>query len=313
MQVWELAMLQSIAGACGGLFSPASTALVPQTVSPGLLQQANALLALSRSATMVFGPAASGAIVGSLGPGWVFAIDAGSFLVSVVFVASIQVAVHVRPASSHFWRELREGWQEVRRHRWLRAGFFGLGLANVGVGMYIVLGSSVARDDLGGATPWGFILGAAAVGSVLGGLVSYRFKPQHPVAAAFGIWSLTALPGFFLIRPFPLSTVMAAAVVFGVANVIGNVLWQTAIQQEVRPGRLARVASFDVFLSLGLLPVGYAIAGPLSVAVGVQTALLLAGLLMCVPNLAVVTFVRDVRAVGRASTPARPQAAAPAE
>src|SRR6478672_561528 len=46
MHVWELAVLQSIAGACGGFVNPASTALVPQTVSPGMLQQANALLAL---------------------------------------------------------------------------------------------------------------------------------------------------------------------------------------------------------------------------------------------------------------------------
>ena len=35
MHVWELAVLQSIAGACGGFFNPASTALVPQTVSAG--------------------------------------------------------------------------------------------------------------------------------------------------------------------------------------------------------------------------------------------------------------------------------------
>jgi len=299
--VWELALLQSIAGACGGFFNPASTALVPQTVRPGLLQRANALLALSRSTTMVFGPAISGAIVASVGPGWAFAIDAGSFLVSVLFVAAMRVDAHVRPATSHFWRELHEGWQEVRRHRWLTAGFLGYALGNLGVGIYIVLGSLVARDHLGGAKQWGLILGAAAVGSVVGGLVSYRVKPQRPVAVAFQIWALMSLPAFFLVRPFPLPAVMAAAAVFGVVVITGNVLWETAMQQEVRPDRLARVASFDVFLSLGLLPVGYAIAGPLSVALGVRTALVLAGILLCVPNLAVVAFVREVREVRRRS------------
>jgi ABC-type amino acid transport system permease subunit len=115
------------------------------------------------------------------------------------------------------------------------------------------------------------------------------------------------LPALSLVRPFPLPVVMAAAIVFGVAVIIGNVLWETAMQREVQTDRLARVASFDVFLSLGLLPVGYAIAGPLSLALGVRTALVLAGLLMCVPNLAVVLFVRDVRAVRGARTPLRPQ------
>jgi MFS family permease len=313
MHVWELAVLQSIAGACGGFFNPASTALVPQTVSPELLQRANALLALSRSVTMVFGPAISGVIVAAAEPGWAFAIDAGSFFVSVLFVAAMRVDGHVRPATSHFWRELREGWQEVRRHRWLTAGFLGYAFGNLGVGMYIVLGSAVARDDLGGARPWGFIIGAAAVGMVCGGLVSYRIKPRRPVAAAFGIWAFMALPAFFLVKPFALPLVMAAAVVFGVAVIIGNVLWETAMQSEVRPERLARVASFDVLLSLGLLPIGYVIAGPVSVALGVPTALLLAGACMCVPNLAVVLFVRDVRSVRGATTPLLPRTSAPAE
>jgi len=313
MHVWELALLQSIAGACGGFFNPASKALVPQTVSAGRLQQANALLALSRSATLVFGPATSGVIVDAAGPGWVFAIDAGSFLVSVLFVAAMRVDAHVRPEASHFWSELREGWDEVRRHRWLTAGFLGYALGNLGVGIYIVLGSVVALHQLGGARPWGAILGAAAVGSVVGGLVAYRIRPERPVVATFAIWALTALPAFALIKPLPLAAVMAAAVVFGLVVVIGNVLWDTAIQSEVRPERLARVTSFDVLLSLGLLPVGYAIAGPLSTALGVRTALALAGLVMCVPNLAVVFFVRDVRTVRGATTPLRPPAAAQME
>lgn len=316
MQLWELVVLQSVAGACGGFFNPASKALVPQTVTAGRLQQANALLALSRSATLVFGPATAGVIVDTAGPGWAFAIDAGSFLVSVLFVASMRVDAHARPETSHFWSELREGWEEVRRHRWLTAGFLGYALGNLGVGIYIVLGSVVAKEVFGGARPWGAILGAAAVGSVVGGLVSYRVRPERPVAAAFAIWALSALPPFALIKPLPVAAVMAAAFVFGLVVIIGNVLWDTAIQSEVRPERLARVASFDVLLSLGLLPVGYAIAGPLSAALGVRMALALAGLVMCVPNLAVVLFVRDVRTVRDvrgATTPLRPPAPAQPE
>jgi MFS family permease len=299
LHVWELAALQSLAGASGGFFNPASTALVPQTVAPGLLQRANALLSLSRGATNVFGPATSGAIVATAGPGWVFAIDAGSFLVSVLFVASMRVQPHVRPAASRFWSDFGDGWREVRRHRWLTAGFLGYALGNLGVGMYVVLGSLVARDDLGGSFPWGLVVGSAAVGSVVGGLLSYRIRPRHPVAAAFAIWALGAVLPLMLIDPFPLPVLMAGGLVLGAAVLIGNVLWETAMQQEVRPERLARVASFDLLLSLSLLPAGYAIAGPLETAIGVRAALLLAGLVMCVPNLAVVTFVREMRLVER--------------
>lgn len=297
--VWELAVLQGLAGGAGGLFNPASTALLPQTVGAGILQQANALVSLSGSATNVFGPAVSGAIVAAAGPGWVFAIDAGSFLVSAIFVAAMRAETHVRPAAQRFWRDLADGWREVRRHRWLTAGFMGYAVGNVGVGVYIVVGSLVAMKHLGGAPAWGLISGSAAVGSVLGSFLAYRIRPRHPVAMAFAVWTLCALPPFALVRPLPLPSVMAAAVVFGGSILVGNVLFETAMQQEVRPDRLARVASIDLLFSYCLMPVGEVLAGPVSAAVGVDATLLLAGTLMCVPNLLVVAFVREVRSVRR--------------
>lgn len=312
-EIWEIAVLQAIAGAAAGSFSPASLALIPQTVRAERLQEANALIAISRAAARIFGPGVSGAIVALAGAGWVFAIDAGSFLVSVAFVAAMRAETHVRPVAQRFWSDLADGWREVRRHRWLTAGFLGLALANFGVGVYVVRGSLVAMNDLGGPWAWGLVGGAAAIGGVLGGLVAIRIRPNHPVAAAFGIFPLMALLPFALLEPFPLPAVMAAGLIFGGALLVGNTLWETAMQQEVDPTRLARVASIDGLLSLCLLPVGQALSGPLSNAIGVRETLVLAGLLMCVPSLAVVVFVRDVRAVRGATTPLRPPAAAPAE
>jgi MFS family permease len=301
--VWQLAALQGFAGAAAGFFNPASTALIPQTVSAGRLQQANALLSLSRSATSVFGPGVSGAIVAVAGPGWVFSIDAASFVVSVLFVTAMRVAPHAKPAAQRFWRDLGDGWREVRRHRWLTAGFLGYAVGNFGVGLYIVVGSLVAIHRLGGAPAWGLIVGSAAFGGVLGGLVAYRIRPTHPVAMAFAIWTLCALPPFALIRPFPLAAVMAAAVIFGGSILVGNTLWETAMQQEVAPGRLARVASIDLLLSLCLMPGGQVLAGPISSAAGVHATLVLAGTLMCVPNFLVLVFVREVHEVQRREEP----------
>ncbi len=303
-RVWQLAVLQGLAGAAGGFFNPASTALLPQTVSAGRLKEANALLSLSQSATSIFGPAAAGAIVAAAGPGWVFAIDAASFVVSAGFVAAMRVDAHVRPAAQRFWLDLGDGWREVRRHRWLTAGFLGFALGNVGIGMYFVLGPLVSRQHLGGAQAWGLILTAGAVGGLVGGVLAYRVHPRHPVAAAFAIWSIGALPPFALIRPFPVVALMAASAIFSAAVLVGNVLWETAMQQEVRHDRLARVASIDWLLSLCLMPAGQALAGPVAGAIGVRATLVLAGLLMCVPNLLVLGFVREVRRVRLATAPA---------
>jgi hypothetical protein len=71
------------------------------------------------------------------------------------------------------------------------------------------------------------------------------------------------------------------------------------MQQEVEPGRLARVASIDLMLSLCLMPAGQVLAGPISGAIGVDATLVLAGTLMCVPNFLVLVFVPEVRSVRR--------------
>jgi MFS family permease len=302
-QVWELAALQALAGAAGGFFAPASTALVPQTVSAPRLQQANALLSLSQSATNIFGPALSGVIVAVAGPGTVFAIDSASFLVSAGVLTALRIQEHVRPAAQRFWRDVAEGWQEARRHRWLTAGFLGFALGNVGIGMYLVLGPLVSRADLGGARAWGLILTGGAVGGVLGGFLVYRLRPRHPVATAFAIWSIGAFPVLALVPPLPVPVIVAASAVFGIAIVFGNTLWETALQQEVRPDRLARVGSIDWLLSLCLMPAGQALAGPLVGPLGVRGTLILAAALMSVPNLCVLAFVREVRRVRRRDAP----------
>jgi len=303
LQVWELAALQATAGAAGGFFVPASTALLPRTITSGRLQQANALISLSQSATSIFGPALSGAIVATAGPAWVFVIDAGSFLFSVAFLFALRVADQVAAAGKRFWHDLADGWHEVRRVRWLTAGFLGFALGNLGIGMYLVLGPLVAREHLGGAAAWGVILTAGAIGGVVGGLFAYRFRPQRPVAMAFGVWSLGIAPVLALIPPLPVVAIMGANALFSAAVIVGNTLWETSMQREVKPDRLARVGSIDWMLSLCLMPAGQALAGPLTGPLGVRGTLVLAAALMCLPNLAVVAFVREVREVRRPEAP----------
>jgi MFS family permease len=301
--VWQLAVLQSAAGVGAGFFGPASRALLPQAVSAGSLQQANSLLTMSQSAANIFGPVVSAGIVATAGPGWCFAADAASFLVSVGFVAAMRVSEHTAPVRQRFWHEAADGWREVRRHRWLTAGFLGFALGNVGIGIYLVVGPFVAKQHLGGAVGWGLIVTPIPIGGLLGGFLAYRIRPQHPVAAAFGIWSLCSVLPFALVRPFPLPVIMIAAAILGACVLVGNALWETAMQQAVRPDRLARVASIDQLLSIGLTPIGQVLAGALAVGIGVRGTLLLAGMLMFVPNLLVVAFVREVRSVRRPDEP----------
>ena len=78
VEVWHLAVSSAIVGAAGSFFQPASTGLVPQIVSPGRLQEANALLGLSRNAIELFGPVLSGVLVATAGYSLIWAIDAAA-------------------------------------------------------------------------------------------------------------------------------------------------------------------------------------------------------------------------------------------
>jgi MFS family permease len=77
-EIWHLVVLQVIRGIATSFFFPASQGIVPETVSARLLQQANALLRLTRNGTQIGGTAAGGILVAAIGSGWALARDRAS-------------------------------------------------------------------------------------------------------------------------------------------------------------------------------------------------------------------------------------------
>ena len=58
-----LVVLQALYGLAEGFYLPSSTGLIPATISAGRLQEANALLGLSRNGTRIVGPAIGGILI----------------------------------------------------------------------------------------------------------------------------------------------------------------------------------------------------------------------------------------------------------
>lgn len=287
MEIWMFVVGSAILGAAQAFFQPAATALVPSTVGPARLQQANALLQLSQSVTLVFGPALSGVLVAATEPGWVFAADAASFAISGAFLARLRVRPHEPPPRQHFLADLLDGAREAVAHVWLRVGLLPAALANVGIGIMVVLGPTIADEELGGAAAWGLILTGGAIGGLVGGVLALRLRPDRPVPVALVVWTFGALPLLALVPPLPALAIAAANGVFAFGIVYGNTLWETLQQREIPPERLSRVNAFDWMVSLIFMPVGQALAGPLAEAVGVEAVLVGGALLVAVPCLAV--------------------------
>ncbi len=299
--LWQFVALAAVVGAAESFFGPASTGLVPQTVSRARLQNANALLAFNRSASWIVGPALSGLIVAAVGPGWVFAIDAATFATSATILGMLRVGSVLVAERRSFLTELAEGWRAVRERRWLWVSLMSFGIGNMAWGAQGVLGPIVAEDELGGAAAWGAILTAGGIGGAVGGLVALRWRPARPLLASHLV--VLAMAGYLLLFAFSSRTAVLALGGFAafVSIVVGNTLWETVLQSEVPQDVLSRVSSYDWAISLVFMPIGFALWGPISDLVGVHTAFVAAALVFAATKLGPVA-VAEVRNLRRADT-----------
>lgn len=298
-QTWHLIVLGAIRGGASAFFMPASTGLVPQVVSPPRLQQANALLSLSRNSTRIAGVALAGILVATVGAGWALALDGATYALGAVFVGMLRLPPVVTDENREFLRELAEGWREFRSRSWLCVTIVQFALINAyAIGAFLVLGPFVAEKELGGAAAWGFILAAEAMGMILAGIIALRYRPERPLLVAT-LAVLTMAPLLALLGiAAPLLLILPAAMLAGVGLELYGVFWDTTLQQHIPEEKLSRVSSYDVLGSFALIPVGVAVMGPISGAIGVADTLIGAALVVVVATLAVVC-VRDVRNLRR--------------
>jgi MFS family permease len=294
--VWNFAALAAMYGTANAFFNPASTGLVPDAVSAPRLQEANAMMSLSRTSLAVLGPAIGGALVALVGPGWVFAVDAASFVLSAAFLARLRLPRR-QVQRLGMRSELARGWQEVRSRSWIWISISYFGIWNLAFAPYWILGPIVAKRDLGGATDWGIVMTLAAVGGIAGGFIALRFKPRYPLRTGYLLIALYALPLLLVARPFPAVVIGAGAAIGAATLEISNTLWYTTLQEHVPREALSRVSAYDWLGSLVFQPLGFVLAGPLARLFGIRPTLIGAAIVLALAALivTVVPSIRDLR------------------
>ena len=296
-QVWQVAIGVAVYGAASAFFQPASTGLVPQTVSPGRLQQANALMSISRNAGSILGPPISGLIVAFAGTGAVFLIDAATFGISAISLLLLRLVERPAPeVRQPFLAELAGGWREVLARPWIAAALVAFGISNASGAAFVILGPVIAERQLGGPAAWGLILTGGAIGGVLGGLVALRIRPRRPLLVGFAIMTLIALQPLSLLGPAPVLLIAGAFLLGFGAGELTNTWWFTMLQQHVPEQARSRVSSYDWLVSFIFQPLGFLAVGPLSQAIGVTATLVGAASLILLADVAV-TLVPSIRSV----------------
>jgi MFS family permease len=298
-EVWHLALLGAINGLSSAFFFPAALGIVPQTVPQRMLQSANALLGLGNNVSWLGGAAIGGLVVGLTSPGVGIAVDAASFFLAAILLAMIKIPKTLHMQASNFLAELKEGWREFTSRTWLWVIVLQFGFVNaVELGAQGVLGPAIADEHFGGATAWGLIVTASALGSIAGGLILLRLQPSRLLLSATLGFLLTIPFLVGLAGPVPFLALVALAALGGIGVETFAVLWETTIQQEIPQEKLSRVSSYDALGSFALIPLGLAIVGPAAELFGTRETLLGAAAISLTATLAVL-LVPDVRRIER--------------
>lgn len=312
-QLWQMMLLTALCGTGQAFFSPAAEGMLMSSVSGEQASRAFALFRMAMHGAGIGGAALGGAMIAAVGPGWVLAIDAAAFAVAGAFRAFLDVShIAERKAGGGLLADLREGWQEFVGRPWLWSivAQFSIVVALVGAAES-VYGPLVARDELGGARPWGLALAAFGVGTLSGALLMMRWKPRRMLlVGTLGVFPL-ALPSAALAVPLDVVGLSAAMFVSGLAIEVFGVAWMTALHQEIPEEKLSRVAAYDWFGSTAMLPLSTALAGPAESLFGRSQALWGSAVLIVVVT-ALVLFVPDVRNLTRRTKEVASGAATPA-
>lgn len=286
-----LMVLAALCGVGNAFYAPAEGGLIPQVSNPKRLEESNSLLSFSGSAAMILGPAIGGLLVGFSGGAAAIGLDALSYLISATLLAFVVVPrgpLQQRPAES-FLTELKLGWHEFRKHRWLELMTIQIAVQDaLALGVFFVIAPGVYSLIPHGPQYWGFLSGGVGVGGMLGAALALRLRHSRPLYVVQLSLAAMTLPIFMLAFHAPVLIQMFGHCVFGAGMATTNILFATTVQKHIPPGLMSRVNSFVHFAISGLIPLGYICSGPFASLVGphvamgvIATLLLVSVLLMC--------------------------------
>jgi MFS family permease len=294
LQVWHVFAASLFFGFVMAFFQPAYAAVVPQIVPQDDLPSANALTSISANLGRVAGPALGAAIVGWFGSSTAFAINGVSFVISAILLIPLLFMDIPRPTrseESHVLQDLREGFTAVIAKPWLWISILVFSLVNVTLmGPYSVAMPFLVSDFMqADVNRLGLLYSIFPIGFVIGGvwLGRYQKLPRRGVLMYVTLALGAIMLGLFGFH-MPLWILIAAALVNGIALQFGALAWTHLLQEKIPNEQLGRVSSIDAMGSMGLMPVGMALAGWATATLGPALVFIAGGALTAFVGIAAI-------------------------
>ena len=306
LTIVHLTIVSFVLGAGAGFFFPSYSAILPRILPAEHLLPANGLEGAVRPALQqAAGPAMAGLLLAALIP------SQAAVAVLLAHAAALVLLLFLRPEPAAEAADAAEGVssQSIRhdlveavlftvRTPWLLwTLLFATIWVLVTMGPEEVLLPFVTRERFGpDPRLFGFLLACFGAGGVVGSVVVSSLRmPRRYLSAMTLVWGLSTLPFVVigLTHEYWLMAVSGFACGFGFSY--GNVIWGTLLQRRVPRHMLGRISSLDFFVSLALMPISMALAGPLSTVVEIPVIFVVAGLVPFVLSLLVLWIARMPR------------------
>jgi MFS family permease len=262
------------------VFSNAEQSALPALVPADLLPRANG----NQQVVLTIGETFAGPPLGSalfaVRAALPFGLDALSFAGSAALLAGLPRTAQPR-TGQRMRAQIAEGVRWLARHRLLRTVALLLGVSNfssqMGQATLVLLATQTLHV---GTRGYGLLWTAAAVGSVLGGLVNPAITRRLGLLPSLTV-SMAAFAavdaGVGLAPDFAVAAALMACNGFFVT--MWNVVTVTLRQRIVPPELLGRVNSAYRMLGWGLMPLGALAGGFVAHAAGLRAAYIVGGLL----------------------------------
>jgi MFS family permease len=258
---------------------------LPALVRREQLVEGNSKLQASASVAQIGGPGLAGVLVQSVGPATAVAVDAASFVASVISLLSIRAPEPApdRPpfGRTSVWAELREGIAVVLENPLLRSIAGCTATSNLFGNALMALYVLYLTRELGiSPAVLGLILSIGGPGALLGSLVAgptaQRFGLGPTIVGSIALSGLSSLlvPLAGATGTATVGVLMLAAFVAGVTSPLYNIN-QVSLRQAITPHRVqGRMNASMRFVVWGTIPIGALLGGALGEAFGLQQTIL---------------------------------------
>jgi MFS family permease len=299
-QLWIIYVLTVFQLGLSTFFEPAKTAAIPSLVSNRELVAANAISSVTWSIMLTLGAAIGGLITGWFGTNVAFLLDALTFALSAVLIASVRFPKRPPREKSKLTisralgiGETIEGAKYVTRRPRLLALLLvkpAWGLGGGILTLLAVFGERIFPVGNSPATGIGVLFAARGIGTAVGPIVARRISGEgkKPMQASIGIAFL--IGGAFYIAFGSTSSFVFALIVLGIAHTGGSILWvfsTVLLQQGVEDRFRGRVFAAELaLLTLTMAASNYATGelldrfrlSPRLVTIGIGSFFLLPGI-----------------------------------